>query len=158
MMAIMMMMAVAKFEIGRLNCHLRRHLAISIHGSRHSLILTMLMMIAMRSVKEDLTKKEKMQSIFSRINIFWGKKRIQRLWWILLVKSIVSWDLISGFLIKSASPLIPSPLPRCSSLSWNIYFVILIQMRLFNKKRLSLKQWSGVWTPQKCTLVTYGKG
>ena len=36
MMAIMMMMAVAKFEIGRLNCHLRRHLAISIHGSRHS--------------------------------------------------------------------------------------------------------------------------
>ena len=72
------------------DCHLRHHLAISIHGSRHSLILTMLMMIAMRSVKEDLTKKEKMQSIFSRINIFWGKKRIQRLWWILLVKSIVS--------------------------------------------------------------------
>ena len=36
MAIIMMMMAVAKFEIGRLNCHLRRHLAISIHGSRHS--------------------------------------------------------------------------------------------------------------------------
>ena len=38
------------------------------------MILTMLMMIAMRSVREDLTKKEKMQSIFSRINIFGAKK------------------------------------------------------------------------------------
>ena len=36
MAIIMLMMAVAKFEIVRLNCHLRRHLAISIHGSRHS--------------------------------------------------------------------------------------------------------------------------
>ena len=32
------MMIGREFEIARLNCHLRRHLTISIHGSRHSSI------------------------------------------------------------------------------------------------------------------------